>query len=166
MDYTAEYRRKLRTPDEAVSMIRSGDWIDYSTNLGFPELLDAALAKRKDELTDVKIRGNLIFNPLRVVEADPLREHFIYNSWHCSSYERKLCDQGLCNFIPMIFRNLVPYYRHFLTVNVAMCTACPMDRHGYFNLSCASGVAKGILTTADVVILEINEHLPKVCGGF
>ena len=166
MDHMNEYRSKLRTPDEAVRIIKSGDWIDYSTNLGFPELLDAALAKRKDELKDVKIRGNLIMKPLRTVEADPEREHFIYNSWHCSAYERKLCDQGLCNFIPMIFRNLVPYYRHFLTVNVAMCAACPMDRHGYFNLSAASGVARGILETADVVILEIDEHLPKVCGGY
>ena len=166
MDHMNEYRSKLRTPDEAVRIIKSGDWIDYSTNLGFPELLDAALAKRKDELKDVKIRGNLIMKPLRTVEADPEREHFIYNSWHCSAYERKLCDQGLCNFIPMIFRNLVPYYRHFLTVNVAMCAACPMDRHGYFNLSAASGVARGILETADVVILEIDEQLPKVCGGY
>ncbi|MDO5491796.1 MAG: acetyl-CoA hydrolase/transferase C-terminal domain-containing protein [Bacillota bacterium] len=166
MNYTAEYRSKLRTPDEAVKVVRSGDWIDYITNLAFPELLDAALVRRAEELTDVKIRGNLIFKPLRTVEADPERKHFIYNSWHCSAYERKLCDQGLCNFIPMIFRNLVPYYRHFLTVNVAMCAVTPMDRHGYFNLSCASGVAAGILATADVVILEVDEQLPKVCGGF
>ncbi len=166
MDFSTEYRQKLRTPDEAVRIVKSGDWIDYATNLAFPELLDAALARRMEELTDVKIRGNLVFKPLRTVEADPKREHFIYNSWHCSSYERKLCDQGLCNFIPMIFRNLVPYYRHFLKVNVAMCAACPMDRHGYFNLSVASGVSKGILDTADVVILEINDKLPRVCGGF
>ena len=166
MDYTSEYQSKLRTPDQAVKIVKSGDWIDYATNLAFPELLDAALARRKEELKDVKIRGNLIFKPLQTVESDPLREHFIYNSWHCSAYERDLCDRGLCNFIPMIFRNLVPYYRHFLTVNVAMCAVAPMDRHGYFNLSVASGVAKGILETADVVILEVNELLPKVCGGF
>lgn len=166
MEYTTEYRNKLCTPQEAVKVVKSGDWVDYLTNVAFPELLDAALAERAEELTDVKIRGNLIFHPLRTVEADPKREHFIYNSWHCSAYERKLCDQGLCNYIPMVFRNLVPYYRHFLNVNVAMCAACPMDRHGYFNLSVASGVAKGILEDADIVILEINENLPKVCGGF
>ena len=166
MDYQAEYRSKLRTPDEAVKVVKSGDWVDYITNLAFPELLDAALARRKEELTDVKIRGNLVFKPIRTVEEDPEREHFIYNSWHCSAYERHLCDRGLCNFIPMIFRNLVPYYRHFLKVNVAMCAAAPMDKHGYFNLSCASGVAKGILDVADVVILEVDEQLPKVCGGF
>ena len=166
MNVYEEYRRKLRTPDEAVSVIRSGDWVDYSVTMGFPLLLDEALARRRDELTDVKIRGNLLLGPIRAVECDPEREHFIYNSWHCSDYERKLCDQGLCNYIPMIFRNVVPYYVHFLTVNVAMMCVTPMDRHGYFNLSCSTGVAKGILDKADIVILEVNEKLPRIYGGF
>ena len=101
-----------------------------------------------------------------MVECDPSREHFLYNSWHCSAYERKLCDRDLCNYIPMVFRNVVPYYRHFLTVNVAMMCVPPMDKHGYFNLSCATGVARGILEKADVVILEVNERLPHILGGF
>ena len=166
IDHYAEYRAKLRTPEEAVKVIKSGDWVDYMTNVTMPVLLDKALAKRRDELTDVKIRGNLIFGPIEAVECDPKREHFIYNSWHCSSYERKLCDRGLCNFIPMVFHNVVPYYRHFLTVNVAMMCVTPMDRHGYFNLSSGTGVAKGILEKADIVILEVNENLPWIYGGF
>lgn len=161
-----EYRDRLRTPEQAVQIVKSGDWVDYVTNVCFPALLDAALARRRDELADVKIRGNLLFGPIRTVECDPGREHFIYNSWHCSGYERKLCDKGLCNYIPMIFRNLGWYYENFLTVNVAMMAVPPMDKHGYFNLSCATGVAKAILDKADVVILEVNEHLPRIYGGF
>lgn len=161
-----EFQKKLRTPEEAVKVVKSGDWVDYTVALGFPTLLDAALAKRKDELWDVKIRGNLIFGPIQTVECDPSREHFVYNSWHCSGYERKLCDKGLCSYIPMVFRNVTAYYRHFLTVNVAMASVTPMDRHGYFNFSCATGVARGILEEADIVIVEINEHLPRLFGGF
>ena len=164
--YRPQYLKKLRTPEEAVGIVKSGDWVDFASNVCFPTLLDEALAKRAEELTDVKIRSNLAFGPIACVEADRKREHFIYNSWHCSAYERKLCDEGLCNFIPMIFRNLVPYYTHFLTVNVAMAAVTPMDAHGYFNLSCATGVEKGILQKADVVILEVNEHLPHIYGGF
>ena len=161
-----EYRAKLRSPEEAVKAVKSGDWVDYTSNVCFPALLDAALAKRRDELKDVKIRGNLIFQTLATVESDPEREHFIYNSWHCSGYERKLCDKGLCNYIPMIFRNLGWYYTNFLTVNVAMMAVTPMDKHGYFNFSCATGVARAILEKADIVILEVNEHLPRIYGGF
>ena len=165
MDYYSEYRSKLRTADEAVKIVKSGDWIDYAMHVCFPELLDQALAKRADELTDVKIRGSLLFGPIRAVEQDPKREHFIYNSWHCTGYERSLCDRGLCSYIPMIFRNVAPYYSHFLTVNVAMMAVTPMDRFGYFNLSGGTGIGKAILDKADVVILEVNERLPWVYDG-
>ena len=85
MSYYDQYKSKLRTPEEAVKAVKSGDWVEYTTSNGFPALLDEALAARKDELSDVKIRGNLIFGPIKVVECDPQREHFIYNSWHCSA---------------------------------------------------------------------------------
>lgn len=44
MDFQAEYRSKLRTPAEAVRAVKNGDWVDYTSGLGFPPLLDAALA--------------------------------------------------------------------------------------------------------------------------
>ncbi len=166
MDFIREYQSKLRTPDQAVQVVKSGDWVDYTITMGQPYLLDLALAKRKEELTDVKIRGNLLFNRLEVVEQDPERKHFTYNSWHFSPYERKLADRGLCFFTPMIFRNLTEYYKHFLDVNVAMICATPMDAHGYFNLSASTGAAKGILDKADVVIVEVHEGLPRILGGF
>ena len=59
MDYRAEYRSKLRSPDEVAQLVKSGDWVDYGTALSMPLLLDAALAKRTD-LQDVKVRGNLL----------------------------------------------------------------------------------------------------------
>lgn len=166
MDYNSEYKRKLTTPEEAVRCVKDGDWVDYTGANGFPVKLDEALSKRRDELHHVRVQGNLMFGPIRVVEADPSQEHFVYNTWHCSGYERKLCDRGLCFFTPMVFRNLSWYYRQFIHVNVAMMTVAPMDRHGYFNLSCVTGMSKFILDQADIVIVEVNEHAPRMRGGF
>ena len=164
-DYTSEYRRKLCTPDEAAKVVKSGDWIDIGMGAGFPSLMDAAIARRKEELRDVKIRGYLIFEPIQMVECDPARQHFVYNSWHMSGYERKLCDKGLCNFNPMVFRNLGWYYTQFLTVNVAMMCVTPMNEHGYFNFAASTASARATLDKADIVILEVNENLPWVYGG-
>ena len=166
MDYAAEYKSKLRSPEEAVKCVRDGDLVDYTGANGFPVKLDEALSKRRDELHHVRVQGNLMFGPINAVECDPSQEHFIYSTWHCSGYERKLCDRGLCFFTPMVFRNLSWYYRQFIHVNVAMMTVGPMDRHGYFNLSCVTGMSKFILDQADIVILEVNEHAPKMRGGF
>ena len=132
-----------------------------------PVLLDRALARRRDELYDVKIRGNLIIaGPIEVAECDESQEHFTYHSWHCSSYERRLCDRGLCYFIPMVFHNNAAYYEYFLKVNVVMVSVAPMDRHGYFNFSVNTGVAAPITRTADIVIVEVNENLPVIHGGY
>ena len=162
--YESEYKRKLCTPDEAARVVKSGDWLDISMGCAFPSLMDAAIAKRKEELYGVKIRGYLIQQPIQMVECDPGREHFIYNSWHMSGYERKLCDRGMCSFNPMVFRNLGAYYQHFLTVNVAMMCVTPMNQHGYFNFSLSNASARAVLDKADIVILEINENLPWVYG--
>ena len=61
-----EYRSKLKTAEKAVSVVKSGDWVDYASMNGFPKMLDAALARRRDELHHVKIRGNLIPGPVQV----------------------------------------------------------------------------------------------------
>ena len=102
MDFQAEYRSKLRTPAEAVRAVKNGDWVDYTSALGFPPLLDAALAARRDELHDVKVRGNLCTGPVQVVECYTEQAHFLYHTWHCSAYERRLCDRGLCYYTPMV----------------------------------------------------------------
>ncbi|WP_306544098.1 acetyl-CoA hydrolase/transferase family protein [Anaerotignum sp.] len=165
MNFAEEYKRKLRTPEEAVKLVKDGDWVDYSVGIGFPVLLDAALAKRKNELRDIKIRGSLAMQPIQAVEQDRERRTFTYNSWHCSGYERKLCDEGLCNYIPMIFRNMASYYRRYLTVNVAMISVAPMDSKGFFNFSMVNCTTRAILDAADLIILEVNEHMPHVYGG-
>lgn len=164
MNYSSEYRARLCSAEDAVLLVKSGDWVDYGSNNSKPVLLDEALARRRDELRCVKIRGNLTPGPLAVVECDPEMEHFIYNTWHCSGYERRLCDAGRAFFTPMIFRNLAWYYRTQLRVNVAMLCVSPMDSHGYFSFGGAAGVCRAIAETADVVILEVNEAVPRVFG--
>ena len=164
MNYSSEYRAKLCSAEDAVQLVKSGDWVDYGSNNSKPVLLDEALARRRDELRCVKIRGNLTPGPLAVVECDPEMDHFVYNTWHCSGYERRLCDAGRAFFTPMIFRNLAWYYRTQLRVNVAMLCVSPMDSHGYFSFGGAAGVCRAIAETADVVILEVNEAVPRVFG--
>ena len=44
MDYMEMYRQKLTTADEAVKVIKSGDWVDYGFCAIHPRVLDEALA--------------------------------------------------------------------------------------------------------------------------
>ena len=76
MDYAQEYQKKLMTPDEAVKVVKSGDWVDYGWCTGTPDVLDAALARRTDELFDVKVRGGILLKPLAIFEREDAPEHF------------------------------------------------------------------------------------------
>ena len=89
MDFLNEYRKKSITAEEAAKIVKSGDWIDYSQCCSFPTDLDKALAARKDELTDVKVRNAISALPIAVVEEDPDQTAFTYNLWHCSRSEER-----------------------------------------------------------------------------
>lgn len=161
MDFIAEYKSKLGTPEQAAALVKSGDWVEYGNGTTFASLCDAALAKRRDELFDVNIRAQIMYGPIEVIECDPTGEHFTYNCWHASGYDRKLMDKGLAYFTPMIFRNLAWYHREFLHVNVAFVCATPMDRHGYFNFSISAGTSLDMIGRADKIVLEINPPCPR-----
>ncbi len=165
MNPITEYHSKLRSAKDAVAVVTSGDWVDYGMTLCQPMLLDAALAERRQELQDVKIRGTLAVAPRQVVTADPAREQFTYCCWHFGGYERKLQDQNLCNFIPMVYRNKPSFYRNHLDVDVAMVTLAPMDKHGYFSFSLTNSATRAILETARTVIVEVSDKLPVALGG-
>lgn len=165
MSIYTEYESKLRTPDEAVMAVKDGDWIDYTVSQGQPVLLDAALAKRKGELKDVNCRGYFMFEPIQIVEQDPEQESFTYHSWYLASYEREYWKKGWISFIPMFFRVQRLYYsRGYARVNVAMMCVGPMDDEGFFSLHFTCASAKPVLEAADIVIVEVNDRLPKTYG--
>ncbi len=49
------YQQKLTTAEEAVKIVKSGDWVDYGWCCNQPVALDKALATRKDELPTLAI---------------------------------------------------------------------------------------------------------------
>ena len=42
MDVYREYQAKLRSPEQAVQIVKDGDWVDYSHCCSFPAALDKA----------------------------------------------------------------------------------------------------------------------------
>lgn len=165
MNIYEEYQKKLVSAENAVKLVKDGDWVDYSQTCSFPEALDAALAARKDELHDVKIRNAIAMKPVQVVEQDPEHKAFTYNAWHCSGLDRKYVDKGWAYYIPMLFRDCGSYYsRGYAPVDVAMVSVSPMDKNGYFNYSLTNCCMQEMLDSAKHIILEVNENMPVIYG--
>lgn len=166
MDYSAEYKQKLVSPDEAVKVVKSGDWVDYGWCTGTPDVLDKALAKRTDELKDINLRGGILLKPLAVFEREDAGEHFTWNSWHMGGLERKLISRGCAYYAPIRYSELPRYYRDANTsLDVAMFQVAPMDAHGYFNFGPNASHMGAVCQTAKKIIVEVNENMPRCLGG-
>jgi acyl-CoA hydrolase len=151
--------------EHAASLVKSGMWLDYGVSHCQPDVFDQALAARKDELANVKIRSCLSLRPRAVIEDDPEGKHFHFFSWHFSAYDRRKHDAGRCNYVPLNLGEVPDYYRRFLDpVDIAIFKTCPMDDGGYFNFGPTNMWQRAVVERAKVMIVEINREMPYVFG--
>jgi len=167
VDIQAEYKKKLVSAEEAVKVVKSGDWIDYSHNIGQPIALDKALAARCDEadLTGLKFRSCMRLYDLKVMKSKNAKT-FAWNSWHQAVTDRKLNDAGLGYYIPIRLSEGTRYYRENNEVDVVMFRVSPMDEHGWFGLGPNMTWLMGVLDKATTIIFEVNKNVPRVLGGY
>ena len=164
--YQEEYRSKCVSADEAVKVIRSGDWVEYSFAASMAGLIGEALARRTEELQDVNMRGGVIMAPLAMVESDPQGEHFTWNSWHLSGRERKLVQNGQAYYIPLKYSEMPRWIRENLQTDVVAIQVAPMDEHGFFSFGVTVSHYAAAIEKARNVIVEVNEDMPRVHGGY
>jgi acyl-CoA hydrolase len=154
------------TAVEAAGLVKSGDWVEYGAVLAQPDVFDRALAARKAELRDVKIRACLSTRPRAVLNVDPQREHFHWYNWHFSAYDRKQHDAGLCHYIPCNLGEISDYYRRFIEPpDIVVLKTRDVDANGFFNLSISNLWSRAIASRAKIVVVEISEGLPYVYGA-
>ena len=150
---------------EAAGLVKSGDWVDYGAVLAQPDAFDRALAARKTELRDVKIRSCISTRPRAVLEADARREHFHWYSWHFGGYDRKMHDAGLCHYIPCNLGEIPDYYRRFIDPpDLFVLRTRDVDANGYFNLSASNLWHRAIAERAKIVVVEVSDGLPHLHG--
>lgn len=155
-----QYKQKLKSADEAVKVIKNGDWVHYGEFVTITPALDKALAKRKDELKDIHIESITLRMPTEVYKVDPNREVFDINDRSLTAVSRK---EG-CFHIPGAYHEY-PRMCHDRKTNVVFVAVCPMDEQGFFNLSTTCSYTHTLIETADFVILEVNEKMPVCYGG-
>lgn len=167
MDYKEMYSQKLITAEDAVKVVNSGDWVDFGWCVGTPVALDAALAKRLPELSDVNIRGGILCHVPEIYKIDNPAEHFAWNSWHMGGIERKAISEGFSYYASIRYSELPRYYRDIATPSrVAMFQVAPMDEHGFFNFGPNASHMAACCEKAEVIIVEVNKNMPRCLGGF
>ena len=101
MDFMEMYAQKKMTAEQAASLVKSGDWVDYGWCVNTPVAVDAALAKRLPELENVNFRGGILMWVPEIFQIDDPAAHMTWNSWHMGGIERKAIAQGFSFYSPI-----------------------------------------------------------------
>lgn len=164
MNWVADYRAKLKTASEAVSIIKSNDRVYYGGNAAIPQALVRALAARKDELNNVQVSHVLLLgeDPL---SAPEMAGSFRHNSLFVGPADRKAVNDGRADYVP-IFLYMIPrlFHQKVIPVDVAMVAASPPDEHGFMSLGVETLASKAACINAKHVIVQVNEMMPRVLG--
>ena len=178
MNYKDEYKKKLMSADEAMSVISSGDVVDYGHFNSKPIVCDIALAKRAAELQDVSVYGSGCVMPIPEISNYP--ESFTFVDWHWAKTTRTIKPPGRVFSGPMMFQRLGWYIKNYDTPfksihfndaaktknikSVTIFQVCPMDKHGYFNFGPMPTILSALVEAADIIIVEINKNMPHCIG--
>ena len=164
MKWLADYKAKLRTAEEAVSYIKSGDRVYYGGNAAIPQALVRALAGRKAELENVQLNHVLLLGKDPLSDPD-MAGHFRHNSLFVGPADRKAVNDGRADYVP-IFLYMIPrlFTERVVPVDVAMVAVSPPDEHGFMSLGVETLASKAACNTARHVIVQVNEKMPRVLG--
>jgi len=164
MSWVDDYKKKLVTAEEAVSVIKSSDRVYISGNAATPYVLMNALASRKDELEDVELAHVLLLgeDPLSKPEMEG---HFRHNSLFVGPADRKAINEGRADYIP-IFLYQIPglIYSDQMPLDVAVLHLSPPDEHGFMSFGVEVLASKAAAEKAQIVIAQVNEEMPRVLG--
>ena len=163
LNWKEDYEAKFKSAEEAVSVVRDGDQVVYGEFAMASMTLDAAFAARVPQLHDIILRSTTCLFPPKAVLADPKLEHLMYNDWHFSPASRKLCDAGLCRYVPMNYHAGPETIRRGLIgqIDVAMLMVSPPDEEGYVSLGTSSSITPTYIQNARHIIAEVNESVPR-----
>jgi acyl-CoA hydrolase len=164
MNWLSDYKAKLRSPGDAVAVIKSNDKVYYGGNAAIPQALVRALADRRDELENVQLSHVLL------IGKDPLSEPgmekaFRHNSLFVGPADREAVNDGRADYTP-IFLHQIPrlFNEGIIPVDVAMLQCSPPDEHGFMSLGVETMASKAACQAAGTVIVQINEQMPRVLG--
>ena len=163
----SEYRRKLTTPERAVSGIKNGSTIVHGLAAAEPPALLQAIADRlrAGDLKDLRVHSLLpMGNVARTLLAPDLSDCVQAFSWFVSKSSRSAVKVGLNYYVPNHFHQVPRLMRETLDIDVTVTTVSPMDRSGYFSFGTSNDYTSTVARCCKRLIVEVNKNMPRVFG--
>lgn len=163
MSWQDDYKKKLKTADEAVKLINSGDRVVVGIGVGpSPVILEAMTKNHKD------YKGVELVNILPIIAtgylAEGLEPHIRHNSLFVHTPSRKAVNEGYADHTTSFFYRIPYMWENDLPVDVTIIHVSPPDNHGYCSYGVSVDYLKDATERAKTVLVQVNKHMPRTLG--
>lgn len=166
MKWKDEYKRKLCTPEAAVSQfVRSGDGIfGGGANVACTTLDALFRAIDAGDLDGITLHIHSFCNPGFTLERyDFTQEQLRVPTFFMNAPDRALLKKGQCTFVPLQYG----MYERYMTQMKPRVSIVPMslpDDEGYCNIG-PNGYTPAGLEASEIIIAQVSRHVPRVNGA-
>ncbi len=164
-DHKDLYLEKLRSAEDAVKLVRSGDrvFVGFSSSVAYALL--EALWRRRGELEDVEIQLSNAMRPSPLFESDGPHP-FSLHSPFLGAGERAMAARGQrVDYTSVHLSQVDRWFLETARPTVCLLDVSPPDESGFFSLG-PTGVSFGKYAkqVAQRIIVQVNQNTPYVMG--
>src|ERR1700756_2462466 len=164
MSWEMEYKKRLKTADEALGCVKSGMRVYIQPGCAEPETLVEALMRRGAHGLDVENVHMMTMGSAPYV-APEMAGHFRHNAVFIGGNVREAINDGRADYTPIYLSEIEELFESgAMPLDVVLVEVSPPDSHGF----CSFGV--GVDTTltaarlARYVVAQVNDQMPRTYG--
>ncbi len=164
MSWQIDYRKKLRTPDEALRCVQSGMRVYIQPGCAEPETLVEALIRRAPAVQDVEIVHMMTLGCAPYV-APEMAGHFRHNAVFIGANVREAINDGRADYTPIYLSEIEELFENGeMPLDVALLELSPPDSHGFCSFGVGVDTSLTAAKYARYVVAQINDQMPRTFG--
>lgn len=165
-NYISTYKSKLVSIEQAVEMIKSDTDIIVAQCASEPQGCMSKFHLAKDRVKNVQVFSVLTLKPYDFYMKSEMKGHFELCSWFHAPGSRQAIKEGAgtVTYVPNMLHRAATDRLKVRRPHMYFGTCTPPDEKGFVSLSLGVTYEKDILEAAEIVVLEVNDKLPRTFG--
>ena len=164
MSWELEYKKKLRTAEEALGCVQSGMRVYIQPGCAEPETLVEALMRRAPFVHDVEIVHMMTMGAAPYV-APEMAGHFRHNAMFIGPNVRDAINEGRADYTPIYLSEIEELFESgAMPIDVALLELSPPDSHGFCSFGVGVDTSLTAAKCARYVVAQINDQMPRTFG--
>lgn len=156
---------KLISVEEALAKVKSNDSIISALAAAESGALLGQLHTIAPRVRNVTVATCLPMGPYPFFMDPAMHDHFIHDAWFFTPNARKAHEEaGTTSYVPNHLHRAGLDRLAYQKPTVFFGTCSPPDHLGYVSLSLSVTYERELMEAADLVVLQINENLPRTYG--